>query len=61
MKDLIAIMDPKYIEVCGLFTPRGGISIFPFVNYAKVGEGYSDFAKDRQKEQAAASINWRLK
>ncbi len=26
-------MDPKYIEVIGLFTPRGGISIFPFANY----------------------------
>ncbi len=34
MKDLIRLMDPKYIEVTGLFTPRGGISIFPFANYA---------------------------
>lgn len=29
MKDLIKLMEPKYIEVIGLFTPRGGISIFP--------------------------------
>lgn len=29
MKDLIRVMDPKYIEVTGLFTPRGGISIYP--------------------------------
>ena len=34
MKDLIRLMDPKYIEVTGLFTPRGGISIYPFANYA---------------------------
>ena len=27
MKDLIRLMDPKYIEVWGKFTPRGGISI----------------------------------
>ena len=27
MKDLVKLMDPKYIEVIGLFTPRGGISI----------------------------------
>ena len=27
MKDLIKLMDPKYIEVWGKFTPRGGISI----------------------------------
>ena len=26
MKDLVKLMDPKYIEVIGLFTPRGGIS-----------------------------------
>lgn len=34
MKDLIRLMDPKYIEVTGIFTPRGGISIYPFANYA---------------------------
>ncbi len=35
MKDLIKLMDPKYIEVTGIFTPRGGISIYP---YCKKGE-----------------------
>ena len=34
MKDLIKIMDPKYIEVKGVFAPRGGISIYPFCNWA---------------------------
>lgn len=33
MKDLIRIMNPRYIEVKGIFTPRGGISIYPFANY----------------------------
>ncbi len=33
MKDLIRLMDPRYIEVKGIFTPRGGISIYPFANY----------------------------
>lgn len=28
--DLYNLMKPKYIEVIGEFTPRGGISIFPF-------------------------------
>jgi 7-cyano-7-deazaguanine reductase len=32
LNDLYQLMDPKYIEVFGLFTPRGGISIYPFVN-----------------------------
>ena len=29
MKDLIKLMQPKYIEVIGIFTPSGGISIYP--------------------------------
>lgn len=33
MKDLIKLMDPKYIEVKGIFTPRGGIAIHPFANH----------------------------
>lgn len=33
MKDLIRLMDPKYIEVKGIFTPRGGIAIHPFANW----------------------------
>ena len=27
MKDLISLMNPKYIEVIGYFTPRGGINL----------------------------------
>lgn len=34
MKDLVKLMDPKYIEVVGIFRPRGGIAILPFANYA---------------------------
>ncbi len=30
--DLKSLMKPKYIEVCGKFAARGGISIDPFVN-----------------------------
>ena len=33
MKDLVKLMDPRYIEVKGEFMPRGGISIHPFANY----------------------------
>ena len=40
MKDLVKLMDPKYIEVTGLFTPRGGISIFPYANYGRPGTKY---------------------
>ena len=34
MKDLVRLMEPRYLEVIGLFTPRGGISIYPFANYS---------------------------
>ena len=37
MKDLIRLMQPRYIEVWGKFTPRGGISIDPHCNYGKEG------------------------
>ena len=37
MKDLIRLMDPKYIEVRGIFTPRGGISIHPLCTYGRPG------------------------
>lgn len=47
MKDLIKLMDPKYIEVIGIFTPRGGISIYPFCNYGRPGTEYEKLAKDR--------------
>ncbi len=34
LRDLVQLMSPRYIEVRGIFTPRGGISIWPFANYA---------------------------
>lgn len=34
LDDLRALMDPLYIEVLGIFTPRGGIAIHPFASYA---------------------------
>lgn len=32
--DLVKLMNPKYLEVIGIFMPRGGISIYPFASYA---------------------------
>jgi len=47
MDDLIALMQPRYIEVLGLFVPRGGISIHPFVNYGRPGTRYEQLAEQR--------------
>lgn len=47
MKDLIELMDPKYIEVFGKFTPRGGISIHPYANYGRPGTKWEQVAFER--------------
>ena len=47
MKDLIRLMEPKYIEVWGKFTPRGGISIDPYCNYGKPGTRWEEVAFER--------------
>ena len=31
----------------GLFTPRGGISIYPYANYGQPGTKYADLAQQR--------------
>ncbi|MFC7684974.1 preQ(1) synthase [Ureibacillus sp. GCM10028918] len=47
MNDLIKLLDPRYIEVWGKFTPRGGISIDPWCNYGKPGTKYEEMANYR--------------
>ena len=47
MKDLVKLMEPKYLEVKGIFTPRGGISIYPFANYGEKGTKYEKIAEER--------------
>ncbi|MBN1182080.1 MAG: NADPH-dependent 7-cyano-7-deazaguanine reductase QueF [Bacteroidales bacterium] len=47
MKDLIKLMNPKYIEVWGKFMPRGGLSIDPYCNYGQKGTIYEEMAWHR--------------
>ncbi len=47
MKDLIKLMDPRYIEVWGKFLPRGGISIDPYCNYGMPGTKWEQVAWER--------------
>ena len=47
MKDLIKLMDPRYIEVWGKFLPRGGISIDPYCNYGRKGTKFEKMAEQR--------------
>ena len=47
MKDLIRLMDPKFIELTGFFTPRDGISIYPYANYGRPGTKWEKLAEQR--------------
>lgn len=61
MKDLVKLMKPKYFEITGIFTPRGGISIMPFANYSNGEEKYNQLRDSRilevLKEKTPPSIN----
>ena len=46
LNDLVSLMDPKYIEVKGIFTPRGGIAIHPFANWGD--EDHTDLVAQRR-------------
>jgi 7-cyano-7-deazaguanine reductase len=54
MKDLIELLNPKYIEVTGLFVPRGGVSIYPYANYGRKGTKYEKLAEERLFNHSAA-------
>ena len=57
MKDLIKLMDPRYIEVWGKFLPRGGISIDPFANYGRPGTKYERMAAQRFRMHDMAGMD----
>lgn len=46
-KDLVKLLDPKYIEVTGKFLPRGGISIDPYSNYGRKDSKWEEMANKR--------------
>ena len=46
-KDLVALMQPKYLEIVGLFYPRGNISIHPRYFYSNGEEKYSKIHEQR--------------
>ena len=47
LQDLVTLMEPRYLEVWGKFTPRGGISIDPYVNYGIPNTKYAQMAEYR--------------
>ena len=47
MKDLIKLLNPRYIEVWGKFLPRGGLSIDPYANYSNDEKRFKDMKEYR--------------
>lgn len=45
--DIVKLIKPKYIEVIGEFTPRGGIAIFPFSSYGNKNKMFQKIYQDR--------------
>ena len=45
--DLSKLLAPRYLEVIGEFTARGGIAIFPFVQATNKEKKYLELAKER--------------
>lgn len=57
MKDLIHLMEPRYIEVWGKFLPRGGISIDPYCNYGTPDTKFEKLAWYRMQEHDLHSMD----
>jgi len=51
MKDLARLLSPRFIEVWGEFATRGGISIYPYANYGKIGTKWEAVALRKLEER----------
>jgi 7-cyano-7-deazaguanine reductase len=45
--ELVKLMKPKFIEVIGEFTPRGGVSIFPYVSASNTQSRFKRLKDER--------------
>lgn len=45
--DLVKLLKPLYLEVCGEFTPRGGIAIYPYASYACSQKKFKEIKETR--------------
>jgi 7-cyano-7-deazaguanine reductase len=50
--DLVKLLKPKFIEVVGEFTPRGGIAIFPYASASNGSTAFENLRRHRQMNYA---------
>ena len=58
--DLTALLSPKYLEVIGEFTPRGGIAIYPFASGHNGQPHFSELHRSRQMSYAPGKYSMDL-
>ena len=59
-RDLKELMNPKYLEVIGEFTPRGGIAIFPFASCSNEEPEYVEMYKERMRHYSPGKYSVEL-
>lgn len=58
--DLFALLKPRYLEVIGEFTPRGGIAIFPFASRSRDYKEFRELLQVRRREYAPGKFTMPL-
>jgi 7-cyano-7-deazaguanine reductase len=58
--DLIQLMKPRYIEVIGEFTPRGGIAIYPYASWSNGQKDFEQLRRDRLLNYAPGKYSMEL-
>ncbi len=58
--DLVALIQPEYLEVVGEFTPRGGIAIYPFASFASKNKFFQDLGRERLLHYAPGKYSMEL-
>ncbi len=58
--DLFKLMKPKYIEVVGEFTPRGGIAIYPYCSLSSKEKTFKELLEKRRLNYAPGAYTMPL-
>lgn len=58
--DLVKLMKPKYIEVIGEFTPRGGIAIYPWASWSCSEKSFVNLKQTRFQNYAPGKYSMDL-
>ncbi len=58
--ELIKLIKPKFLEVLGEFTPRGGIAIYPYASYANTNTKYQKLKEHRFNNFAPGKYSYHL-